>query len=135
MNEMYDMGIVTHHYSVIVVLGMIFINILMLVRAADIYKYTRFVTIFMPIGMTAVGALIFTGVVMMAAKHLDFTVENIVMIVFAIVLIILENKRSKKLQFLDKKQENALSLYKVYAYKMFQIEVVMVLAISIWMWM
>jgi len=135
MNEMYDMGIVTHHYSVIVVLGMIFINILMLVRAADIYKYTRFVTIFMPIGMTAVGALIFTGVVMMAAKHLDFSVENIVMIVFAIVLIILENKRSKKLQFLDKKQENALSLYKVYAYKMFQIEVVMVLAISIWMWM
>ena len=105
MNEMYDMSIVTHNYGVIGILGMIFINILMLVRATDINKYTRAVTLFTPIAMTAIGAVIFTGIIMMAAKHLDFTIENIVMIIFAVVLIVLENKRSKKLHTLNKKQK------------------------------
>ncbi|MDA3908535.1 MAG: hypothetical protein PF437_05560 [Sulfurimonas sp.] len=134
MNEMYDMSIVTHNYGVIGILGTIFINILMLVRATDINKYTRAMTIFMPIGMTAIGAVIFTGIVMMAAKHLDFTIENIAMIIFAIVLIVLENKRSKKLQLLDKKQEDALAIHRIDAYKIFTIEILMILSISIWMW-
>jgi hypothetical protein len=134
MNEMYNMGIVTHNYGVIGILGTIFINILMLVRATNINKYTRAMTIFMPIGMTAIGAVIFTGVIMMAAKHLDFTIENIAMILFAIALIVLENRRSKKLHTLNKKQEDALKLHKIDAYKIFKIEVLMVLAISIWMW-
>jgi hypothetical protein len=71
---------------------------------------------------------------MMASKHLDFSVENIVMIIFAIALIILENKRSKKLQYLDKKQENDLTHYKEYAYNLFKIEILIVLSISVWMW-
>jgi len=131
---MYDMSIVTHNYGVIGILGMIFINILMLVRATDINKYTRAVTLFTPIAMTAIGAVIFTGIIMMAAKHLDFTIENIVMIIFAVVLIVLENKRSKKLHTLNKKQKNALALHKTDAYKIFKIEILIVLVISIWMW-
>jgi hypothetical protein len=134
MNEMYDMSIVTHNYSVIGILGTIFINILMLVKATDINKYARAVSLFMPIGMTIIGAVVFSGIVMMASKHLDFTIENIVMIIFAIALIVLENKRSKKLQYLDKKREDALNIYRVDAYKIFKIEILMVLVISIWMW-
>ena len=134
MNEMYNMGIVTHNYSVIGILGTIFINIFMLIRATDINKYTRAMTLFMPIGMTVLGAVLFTGIVMMAAKHLDFTIENIVMIIFAIALIVLENRRSKKLHTLNKKQANALKLHKADAYKIFKVEVLMVLTISIWMW-
>ncbi|NOR57038.1 MAG: hypothetical protein GQ474_00770 [Sulfurimonas sp.] len=134
MNEMYNMSIVTHNYGVIGILGAIFINILMLVRATNIYKYTRAVMLFTPIAMTAIGAVVFTGVIMMAAKHLDFTIENIAMIIFAIVLIVLENRRSKNLHALDKKQEGILELHKVYAYKIFKIEILMVLAISTWMW-
>ncbi|WP_373035212.1 hypothetical protein [Sulfurimonas sp.] len=134
MNEMYDMSIVTHNYGVIGILGTIFINILMLVKATDIKKYVRAVSLFMPIGMTIIGAVVFSGVVMMASKHLDFTIENIVMIAFAIALIVLENKRSKTLQYLDKKREDALTLYRVYAYNIFKIEILMVLAISTWMW-
>ncbi len=117
---MYNMSIVTHNYGVIGILGTIFINILMLVRATDIDKYTRVLSIFMPIGMTAIGAVVFTGIVMMAAKHLDFTFENIVMIIFAITLIVLENMRSKKLNAMDKKQEDAMKLHKVDAYKIFK---------------
>ncbi|EDZ63231.1 hypothetical protein SMGD1_1555 [Sulfurimonas gotlandica GD1] len=134
MNEMYDMSIVTHNYGVIGILGTIFVNILMLVRAKDITKYTRSMSLFMPIVMTVIGTVIFTGIVMMAAKHLEFTIENILMIMFATALIILENIRSKKLQQLDKSQENVFSNYKSEAYKIFKIEVLMVLAISTWMW-
>lgn len=135
MNEMYNMSIVTHNYGVIGILGTIFINFLMLVKADDIRKYTRAMSLFMPIAMTVIGSVIFTGIVMMAAKHLEFTIANILMIMFATALIILENIRSKKLQRLDKNRENALSDYKAESYNIFKIEILMVLAISTWMWL
>lgn len=135
MNEMYEMSIVMHNYSVYGILAVILLNFLMLVRADDIRAYERFVTLFMPIGMTVIGAVIFTGVVMMAAKHLDFSVENIVMILFSVVLIVLENIRSKKLQRVDKKLPDAVEIHKKEAYKIFAMEVFVVLSISIWMWL
>jgi len=135
MNEMYEMSIVMHNYSVYGILVVILLNLLVLTRAKDIRAYVRFVTLFMPIGMTVIGGVIFTGVVMMAAKHLDFTVENIVMILFAVVLIVLENVRSKKLQRLNKKHPEALETHTKEAYKIFIIEIFVVLSISIWMWL
>nr|WP_321266761.1 hypothetical protein [uncultured Sulfurimonas sp.] len=135
MNEMYDIGVVTHSYSVIGIFGVIFINIFMLLKANDIKKYARFMTLFIPISMMVITSIIFTGIVMMAAKHLDFTIENIVMIVVSIALIILENIKSKKLQRADKTDEAALTLYKVEANKIFLIEILTLLPISIWMWL
>jgi len=134
MNEMYDMSIVTHNYGVIGILGTILFNIIVLHRAKDIKKYARVMHLFMPIGMTVIGMVIFSGVVMMAAKHLNFTIENIIMIAFSIVLIVLENRRSKKLQFIDQKDPNALTQHKLEAFKIIKIEILLVLAISIWMW-
>jgi len=134
MNEMYDMSIVTHNYGVMLVLGMILVNLYMLLSTKDIKKYKRKHTLFMPIGMTMVGVILFTGIVMMAAKHLDFTIENIVMIFFVTALIGLENKRSSTLNLLDLSVENAFENYKKYAIKIFAIEVLMVLSISAWMW-
>ena len=134
MNEMYDMSIVTHNFGVIGILGMIFIHLFMLLRADDIKKYARFMLLFMPLGITTIGTVIFTGVIMMASKHLDFTIENIVMIIFAIALIVLENKRSKSLQKLDKKDAYALEYYKPDAYRIFAMEIFLTMSISIWMW-
>ncbi len=134
MNEMYEMSIVTHNYGVIGILGVILANIIMLVRARDMKKYAKTISIFMPIGMTTIGFVIFSGVVMMAAKHLDFTIENIVMIFFAIALIVLENIRSKKLLYLDKRDEEAIDRYKKESYKIFAMEVFLTISISIWMW-
>jgi len=135
MNEMYSMSIVTHNYSVMLVLGVIFVNFLMLKSATELKKYKRALSLFMPIGMTMFGSIIFTGIVMMAAKHLDFSVENVVMILIAVALIVLENKRSKDLRYLDTKVENYFENYKGYAYRIFSIEILLVLAISVWMWM
>ena len=135
MNEMYDMSIVTHNYGVMLVLGVILLNLFMLLSTQNLSKYKRKHTLFMPIGITMVGIVLFTGVVMMAAKHLDFTIENIVMIIFVIALIVLENKRSSTLRFVNPKIEDAFNVYKKYAIKIFIIETVIVLSISAWMWM
>ncbi len=135
MNEMYDMSIVTHNWGVMSVLGVVFINIFMLFGIKNLAKYTRAISLFTPIVGTTIGIVIFTGVVMMAAKHLDFTVQNIIMIIFAIALIYLEVKRSLGLKRLNKKEENAFKNYKSYALKIFILEILVILSISLWMWL
>jgi len=134
MNEMYSMGILTQYYGVIGILGVIFINFLMLNFASNLNLYKRQMRIFTPIGSIAIGVIIFTGVVMMAAKHLEFTIENIVMILFAIAIIVLEAKRAKTLKYLSSKEENALKNFQVFAMKILASEVFIVLSISTWMW-
>lgn len=131
---MYDMSIVTHNWGVMSVLGVIFINIFMLFGIKNLTKYTRAVSLFTPIVGTTIGIVIFTGVVMMAAKHLEFTSENVVMIIFAIILIYLEVKRSLRLKHLNKKEVTAFESYKSYALKIFVLEILVILSISLWMW-
>ncbi len=133
MNEMYDMSIVTHNWGVIAVLGVILINILMLLGIKSNVRYRRAISLFTPIVGTAIGMVIFTGIVMMASKHLNFTIENIVMILFATALTYLEVKRSKSLRSV--KDEESFANHKKYALKIFLIEIFVVLSISSWMWM
>jgi hypothetical protein len=90
--------------------------------------------LFTPIVGTTIGIVIFTGVVMMAAKHLEFSVQNVVMIIFAIILIYLEVKRSLRLKHLNKKEVTAFESYKSYALKIFILEILVILSISLWMW-
>ena len=134
INEMYDMGIVTHNYGVILVLIVILINIFILLRTKDIISYKRTMLLFNPIGSTAIGVVIFTGLIMMAAKHLEFNIPNIAMIIFAIIMVYLEVKRSLKLKHLSTKEENVLDKHKSFALKIFALEVFVTLSISIWMW-
>jgi hypothetical protein len=134
INEMYDMSIVAHNYGVMAILGVVLVNVFMLLRAKDINKYMRSMRIFTPIGSTAIGAIIFTGIIMMAAKHLDFTIPNIAMIIFAIIFIYLEVKRSLKLKYINKKEEGVFAKYKSFAFKVLALEVFVILSISFWMW-
>lgn len=129
MNEMYEMSIVTHYYSVVGVLIVILMNFFMLYKAVKIPTYQRQMSLFTPIGLIPLGGVIFTGIVMMAAKHLDFTIENIVMIVFSLCLIILEVKRVKTLKYL----RSDLEQYKKYAVKLLLMEMFLTVSISAWM--
>jgi len=135
MNEMYDMSIVTHNLSVIGILIVVFINLVLLLSTTDIKKYKRVMSLFTPIGSLAIGGVIFTGIVMMAAKHLHFSVENIVMILFVIGVISLEVLRAKTLKRLSILQENALGDFKIFATKLLLLEVAATLLISAWMWL
>ena len=72
---------------------------------------------------------------MMAAKHLDFTFANIAMIVVSIILIVLEAKRIKSLKYLSVEKEHAFVAYKPIARTILQVEFLLVLLLSIWMWL
>jgi len=135
MNEMYNMGLDLHSWSAVAILAMIFLNLFVLISSKDLQKYKRVHSLYLtPLGMTLIGSVLFTGVVMMAAKHLDFTLENIAMIIIGIVLIVLEAKRLKALKYLNAKKEKAFDAYKPFARTLLQIEFVLVLLMSLWMW-
>ena len=136
MNEMYNMGLSLHSWSAGAVLVMIFINLYILISAKELAKYKRVNSLYLvPLNITVLGTLLFTGVVMMAAKHLHFTVENIIMIVLGVVFIVLEAKRLKSLKYLSTKKEHALEVYKPYARTILQVEFGLVLLMSLWMWL
>ena len=135
MNEMYNMGLSIHSIGGIVLIGIIFLNIFFLRIAKDLKKYKRLMSIvLLPLTATVIGLAIFTGVVMMAAKHLDFTVENIVMIAISILLIVLEVKRAKTLKYMNPNKERSLEAYKDFGIKLLYIEAAWTLLIFIWMW-
>ena len=133
MNEMYNMSIVSHYYSVVAVFGSILLNIFMIVKADNIDKHKRFMMLYNPIGGTFLGAVIFTGVIMMAAKHLNFTVENILMILIAGYMIWLEVKRNKALKIIRDDYHSSFQFYKFFAIRMLLTELLLLLAISTWM--
>ena len=114
------MSIVTHNFSVLVVLMVIGINFYKIFRATEVLAYRKFNMLFNPIGATILGSVIFTGVIMMAAKHLDFTFANIIMIVFSIVLIVLEAKRSKALRYIMNADLEGFAEYKKYSPQVFE---------------
>ena len=136
MNEMYNMGLSLHSWSAVAVLMMIFLNLYILISAKELAKYKRVNALYLvPLNITVLGTLLFTGVVMMAAKHLHFSIENIIMIVLGVALIVLEAKRLKALKYLSTKKEHALEVYKPFARTLLQVEFGLVLLMSLWMWL
>ena len=133
MNEMYNMSIVTHNYGVLAVLLAIGVNYYKLYTAKSVQAYRQFVMLFNAVGATLLASVIFTGVIMMAAKHLSFTLENIVMIVFSIVFIILEGKRAKAFKYVMNKDMQGFLVFKEKAKKIFAFEFIATLIIYIWM--
>jgi hypothetical protein len=136
MNEMYSMGLSLHSIGTAAILVMIFLNLFFLISYKELKKYKRANSIVIwPLTFTMLATVIFTGIIMMAAKHLSFTLENIAMIVVSIILIFLEAKRIKSLRYLDEKKEHAFGAYKPIARTILQIEFLLVAFISIWMWL
>ena len=133
MEEMYNISIVMHNLGVMGMLGVIIINSLMLLFSKEINDYAKRMRVFMPIGAGMLSIIIFTGAVMMAAKHLTFTVENIIMILFSFFLIFFEVKRYATLKHLDLSKPDAFKLYREKTFRILQIEFFVSLAISVWM--
>jgi len=135
MNDMYNMGLSIHSVGSGVLMATILLNMFILNNAQDIKKYKRVVALYLsPLSITVVGGVLFSGTIMMAAKHLNFTLENIVMIVISVLLIVFEAKRLKRVKFVNPKQEGAMVFYREYASKILWIELALVLVISLWMW-
>jgi len=137
MNEMYTMSLSLHSFGTLALLGVICLNMLFLFLADDLNLYKRKMSIIlMPLSSMALGAVVFTGVVMMAAKHLEFNLANIAMILLSIILIVLEVKRSKTLKRIRINAEvDALKAYKKYALAILMLELLFITLIAAWMWL
>lgn len=115
-------------------MGVVLFNIMMLALSHHVIRYAKRMRIVMPISSSFIALILFTGAVMMAAKHLSFTLANVAMIVIAIVMIILEAKRYKTLKRkTDITQEGAFAEYKKKAFRFLGIEMSLLLVMSIWM--
>jgi hypothetical protein len=130
---MYTMSLQLHFGLVLVWLGVIAFNAAMLQFAVQLPDYVRRARIAMPFSVMSIAALAFTGTVMMAAKHLDFTLENIAMILVTVVMIVLESRRYKTLRRLRTKVADALALYRPYALKLLAAEFGVTMLMTIWM--
>jgi disulfide bond formation protein DsbB len=134
MEEMYKIGTEIHYVGVIILMGVVGFNIVMLALSHHIIRYSKRMRVVMPISGSLIAMLILTGAIMMAAKHLHFTLPNIAMIVSSIVIIVLEAKRYKTLKRrTDITKEGAFAEYKKKAFRFLGIEMVMLLLITAWM--
>lgn len=134
MEAMYKTGLNIHYFGVIVLMGVVVFNIMMLALSHHVVRYAKRMRIVMPISGSFIALILFTGALMMAAKHLSFTLANIAMIVIAIVMIILEAKRYKTLKRkTDITQEGAFDEYKKKAFRFLGIEMSLLLVMTIWM--
>jgi hypothetical protein len=135
MNEMYNMGLSLHSVGSVAILAVIFLNLFLLISYKELLKYRKLLSVFItPLTYTTLGYVIFTGIIMMAAKQLEFTLENIAMILIAIIYILLEVKRLKGLKYLNSQKERAFDAYKPMARTILQVQFILVLLVSIWMW-
>ncbi|RUM65053.1 MAG: hypothetical protein DSZ04_00875 [Sulfurimonas sp.] len=135
MNEMYSLGLSIHSVVALAILGVIFMNLFLLISNNDLKKYKRLHSIVLwPLTFSVLGVIVFTGITMMAAKHLDFSLSNIIMILITIIYIVLEVKRVKSLKYLSDTKEHALNAYKPMARTILQIEFILILLLSLGMW-
>jgi len=135
MNQMYDMSLSIHEGGIFLLLLIFLGSLWQLYRANDVMVYLKKMRIQSPLIMMAMFVPIFTGMVMMAAKHLEFTIANIVMIVLSVVLIIFEIKRSKPLKYASIAEEGAFKKYKKDATSILVAEIALIILISIWMYL
>ena len=135
METMYSTSMQLHFGLILVWMGIIAFNAAMVQFAVQAPEYVRRARVVMPFSVMAIAAIAFTGTIMMAAKHLSFTLENLSMIVVTVVLIVLESRRYKTLRRLRTKLEDALTLYRPYALKLLVAEFVLTLLMTVWMLM
>ncbi len=133
MEMMYNTSLQLHFGLVLFWMGVIAFNMAMVQFATQADIYVRRARIAMPFSVMAIFAVAFTGTVMMAAKHLDFTIENIAMIVTTVLLVIMESRRYKTLRHLRIKAEDALALYRPFALKLLAAEMAVTLFMTVWM--
>ena len=134
MEAMYTTGLNIHYFGVIVLMGVVVFNIVVLSLSHHIIRYSKRMRIVMPISGSLIALILFTGAVMMAAKHLQLTFSNMAMLVIAVVMIILEAKRYKTLKRrTDITQEGAFGEYKKKAFLFLGIEMGLLTMINIWM--
>lgn len=134
METIYTLGLEIHIVGVLILMGVVAFNILMLAFSKHLLPYTKRMRIVMPISISLIFLVLFTGAIMMAAKHLHLTLMNIGMIFGLIAMIVLEMKRYQTLKYKTNiHAEDGLKEYKIKAFRYLGAEMVVLVVLSIWM--
>jgi len=97
MNEMYALSQDIHIYTL---MGWLFVLLTMIVVhkwANDFDKLVKSISVLMILHITLASAMVLTGAIMMAVRHLSLTPANLLMILAILVVATLEIKRNKAL--------------------------------------
>ncbi|WP_345976555.1 hypothetical protein [Sulfurimonas sp. HSL3-7] len=127
------MSLSVHWWGVLLLIAIFLASLWQLNRSEDVIAYLKKMRIQGPLIFMAMFVPIFTGMVMMAAKQLSFTIPNVAMILLSVVLIIFEIKRSKPLKYASIAEEGAFEKYKKDARIILISEIALIILISIWM--
>ncbi|NOQ30997.1 MAG: hypothetical protein GQ570_07755 [Helicobacteraceae bacterium] len=133
MNYMYDMNIDIHLLGTFALIAYFIYNYVMLKNSIEPYAYISKIRKALPIGYSLLFLMLYTGATMMAAKHLQFSVENIIMIIIGLVLILLEINRFYSFKSINPKKDGIFEEYRKRAYQIMFIEFALTLSITLWM--
>ncbi len=98
MDTLFESALKFHIYSVIGVVFMMTAFYLFTQYTNNFDVYKRRIRMWMPIYILALAFTVFTGILMMASKHLSFNLSNNLMIALTLLIVTLELKRHKRLQ-------------------------------------
>lgn len=118
---MYTSAIDYHIYTIILLVICIVLFYLFTLLQRDFTRYKISIRNWMPIYVFALASATFTGIVMMAAKQLMFTLPNLLMIGSSLVLLALEILRHKRLKASPLADEK---FYIAYAKRIYAIELI-----------
>lgn len=133
MEMMYNAGMQIHYGLMVALMGVIGFNMAMLQFAVNIPAYVRRARIAMPLSVVLIAAIAFTGIVMMAAKHLGFSLQNSMMVLVTLLIIVLESRRYKGLRRINPADESSLRRYRPYGLKLLLTEFAALLAMTYWL--
>lgn len=131
---MYNMSLLLHEIGLLLLVLIFLASIWDLNRTDNPIAYLRKMRIQSPLIFMAMFVPIFTGMVMMAAKHLSFTIPNIVMIVLSVVLIAFEMKRACPLKYASIVEKGVFEKYKKDATVILVGEIALIVLITLWMY-
>lgn len=131
---MYNMSLLLHEIGLLLLVLIFLASIWDLNRTDNPIAYLRKMRIQSPLIFMAMFVPIFTGMVMMAAKHLSFTIPNIVMIVLSVVLIAFEMKRARPLKYASIVEKGVFEKYKKDATVILVGEIALIVLITLWMY-
>jgi len=127
---MYEMSQSLHIYSVIGLISVLVIMILVHKFSTDFKRFTKRIQILMIFHISLASAVVLTGTIMMAVKHLSLTPANLLMIVGIFIISALEIKRNKALSKVTKFQLMPKMTYIKLGYKYQIIELVLLVAVG-----
>lgn len=133
MELMYSTAIQIHFGIIVVLMGIIGMNVAMILLAVNPHSYARRARIAMPLSVMLIASVLFTGIIMMAAKQLDFTIENSAMILVTIGLTIMESERYFTLKRTHFDDEDAFATYQTSALRVLVGEMGLVLLMTLGM--